>query len=291
LKQIHFIINPIAGSGKKKISHDLLCSYFNTEDFNLELKYSKYKKHAITLTHASIEEKADIIVACGGDGTINEVASCLVNSSILLGIIPMGSGNGLASNLEIPKNIEKAIQNIKNQNIKKIDVGQINGKYFFSNTGSYFDALVTQHYEASGNRKLLSYVLASIKTLRSFSYDEEVSLKIKEENISLFPFMIFISNSNELGYNVSLTPKASLQDGLLDVLIVPKLNKLRLLLFGLLTLLKKPHWLKEVSYHQTKALTLKRESSFKVQIDGEYHNINANKLSISILKASLSVIT
>ena len=290
MKHIHFIINPIAGSGKKHISHDLLGSYFDKKSFKLSLKYSEFKKHAIQLTQESIKENADIIVACGGDGTINEVASCLVNTTIILGIIPIGSGNGLASNLQIPKNIEKAIQLIKTQSIKKIDVGSINGKYFFSNTGSYFDALVTQHYEASGKRKLLSYVNASIKTLKTLRYDEVVNVKCNNENMSLSPFMIFISNSNELGYNVSLTPKASLQDGLLDVLIVPKLNKLKLLFFGLLTIIKKQYWLKDVSYYQTKSLTLNRISPFQVQIDGEYHNINDNTLSVSILEASLSVV-
>jgi len=290
LKQIHFIINPIAGSGKKTISHDLLLSYFSPKYFTLNLKYSNYKKHAIQLTQESIKEKADIIVACGGDGTINEVASCLVNSSIILGLIPIGSGNGLASNLQIPKNVEKAIQLIKTQTIKKIDVGHINNKYFFSSTGSGFDAKVTEYYEASGKRKLSSYVSASIKTLNTLRYEEKVEVKCNDEVISLYPFMIFVSNSNEVGYNVSLTPKASLQDGLLDVLIVPKLNKLRLLFFGLLTLIKKQYWLKEVSYYQTKAITLNRASDFQIQIDGELHNINTNKISVSILEASLSVI-
>ncbi|WP_103192041.1 diacylglycerol/lipid kinase family protein [Formosa algae] len=103
MKQIHFIINPIAGSGEKRLSINILRKFFELEAYNIELKYSSFKGHAIDLTKESINQEADVIVACGGDGTINEVASVLVGTGIPLGILPIGSGNGLASHLKIPK--------------------------------------------------------------------------------------------------------------------------------------------------------------------------------------------
>ena len=109
ITHIHFIVNPIAGSGKNKIHLDLLHQFFEPENYKVTIKYSEYKRHSTLLTQDSIKEGATIIVACGGDGTINEVASCLVNTNIVLGIMAMGSGNGLASNLKIPKNIKKII--------------------------------------------------------------------------------------------------------------------------------------------------------------------------------------
>jgi len=124
LKHIHFIVNPISGKGKHAISTEFLSQYFDIEKHTVTIKLSEYKKHAIQLTQESINENATIIVACGGDGTINEVASCLVNTNIILGIIPVGSGNGLASNLKISKNIEHAIHKIINHHVEKIDVGK-----------------------------------------------------------------------------------------------------------------------------------------------------------------------
>ncbi|HEX9601926.1 MAG TPA: diacylglycerol kinase family protein, partial [Mariniflexile sp.] len=208
MRHIHFILNPIAGSGNNSLDLALLNKHFNTKDFTIAVKPTSYKKHAVKLTQDSIAENADVIVACGGDGTINEVASCLVNSSIILGIIPIGSGNGLASNLNIPKNLDKALALIKKQTVKKIDVGQLNSHYFFSNTGIGFDAQVIKHYEAANKRTLSSYVKATLKSLRKSNKLIEVETTLNGDIVKQKPFLIFISNSNQMGYNVSLTPKA-----------------------------------------------------------------------------------
>ncbi|MFD2823290.1 diacylglycerol/lipid kinase family protein [Lacinutrix iliipiscaria] len=289
---IHFIINPIAGEGKNKITKGFLLKHLEADSYHVTIKHSEYKKHAIELTQNSIAEKASIIVACGGDGTINEVASCLINSSIILGVIPTGSGNGLASNLNIPKDINKALELIKNQDVKSIDAGQINNKIFFSNTGIGFDAQVVKHYEASAQRKLSSYIKACLKALQSFKGKNKVVITINDQQIVTNPFLIFTSNSNELGYKVSLTPKASLQDGLLDVLVVPKMNLLKTLFFGVLILFKKHHVLSQVKTYMTKRLTLsiQYQDFFETQIDGEFYKINSNTIHISIIEKALLVI-
>ena len=292
LTQIHFIINPIAGSGNHKINHNFLESYFNLDEFHITTKYSNYKTHTTELAKKSIIEKADIIVACGGDGTINEVASCIIGTPILLGIIPLGSGNGLATNLKIPKKLDKAIGIIKRKNVRTIDIGVLNKKYFFSNTGVGFDAYVIKNYEESNNRKFLSYINAFFKSFKNINDTRLIEVTMNKETFKVKPFMIFISNSNELGYKVSLTPKASLEDGLLDILIVPKLNAFKIILFSLLMIIKKHHLLKEVKSIQTKQLLLYRKdfNYFKMQIDGEYHFIESNKISISIAEKRLRVI-
>lgn len=293
MKQVHFIVNPIAGAGNNQLTAAYLNSFFEENRYAITIKYSDYKKHSKALTKASIEEGAHIIVACGGDGTINEVASCLVGTAIVLGIIPFGSGNGLASHLKIPKNIENAILLIKNESVIKLDVGRINKKYFFSNTGSGFDANVIKHYERSKKRKFISYIQATFKAFKELQNTKKlIHISINDEWIYENPFMIFISNSNELGYKFSLTPKASLQDGFLDVMIVPKMGKLKTFLLGLLILVKKQHWLKEVKNYQDKHIKItQNEGHFlETQIDGELHSINADTISISILEKSLNVI-
>ncbi|XCF04774.1 diacylglycerol kinase family protein [Tamlana crocina] len=289
---IHFIVNPIAGSGHHSFSVPFLRDYFEADRYTITIKSSAFKGNAIDLTKESINEKADIIVACGGDGTINEVASTLVGTTIPLGIVPIGSGNGLACNLNIPKNIQKALYIIKNNQTTNIDVGCVNQRYFFSNTGFGFTAHVIQNYEALQTRTLWCYLKASLKSFQQYSKKNGVVISVNDKTELVNPFLIFVSNSNVMGYNVSLTPKASLKDGLLDVIIVPKISKLKMLLFGFCMLINKIGLLKEVRYYQTNELTLSRKQGafFESQIDGEISKINDTILSISIKKESLSVL-
>ncbi len=289
--KIHFIINPIAGKGENELSEALLETYFPKTEYSISIKKSEFALHAKALTKTSIEEGAEIIVACGGDGTINEVASCLVNTSVVLGILQMGSGNGLASNLKIPKNIKRALAIIKNQNIITIDTGTINGEPFFSNTGVGFDAHVISDFEENTTRQLFSYLQSTLRTLKKYHYKNVVELKYNETTELISPFLLFVSNSNEMGYKMSLTPKASLQDGLLDVVIVPELSYFKLFIFTLLFLFKKHHWLKEVRFKQITSLEIKSidDIILKTQKDGEFFVPNEPKIEIAIHPKNLNV--
>lgn len=288
---IHFIVNPISGKGKNELSPDLVSRYFPKSNYSTCIKKTEYAGHAIALAKTSIEEGAEIIVACGGDGTISEVASCLLNTSVVLGILPMGSGNGLASNLKIPKNKKKGLNIIKNQNITSIDTGSINGSPFFSNSGVGFDAHVISDYEENKARQLFSYVQSSFRTLKNYHYNNVVELTYDGTTEFISPFLLFVSNSNEMGYKMSLTPRASLQDGLLDLIIVPQLSYFKLLLFTILFLFKKHHWLKEVKFRQVKSLLIKSDDNtiLKAQKDGESFILKGSRIEISIRPENLKV--
>lgn len=291
--RIHFIVNPIAGKGNAPLTNEELEPYFIKGVHDLTIKVSEYKAHATELTQESISQKADVIVACGGDGTINEVATCLIGKNIALGIVPMGSGNGLASNLKIPKNRRKALEIIRDRHEERIDVGRINGRYFFSNTGVGFDASLIKHYESSEKRTLLGYIRACALTFRDIKRNEPQMIGVNGEDPMINPFIVLISNSNEMGYKLSLTPKASLQDGLLDVLVIKKIGRLKMLWLGMLILIRKVHWLKESKSFQTKELKLERKQAtfFDTQVDGEHHHINTNEITVSLLEKSLCVLT
>jgi len=291
--RIHFIVNPISGKGHAPLTHEELQTYFIKGVHDLTIKISEYKAHAKELTQESILQKADIIVACGGDGTINEVATCLIGKNIALGIVPMGSGNGLASNLKIPKNRRKALEIIRNRQKEYIDVGQINNRYFFSNTGVGFDASLIKHYESSEKRTLLGYIRACVLTFRDIKKNKPLTIRINEESPMVNPFIVLISNSNEMGYKLSLTPKASLQDGLLDILIIKKIGRLKMLWLSFLVIIRKVHWLKESTSFQTKKIQLQHEAAdfFDTQVDGEHYRATKNQLTISVLEKSLCVIT
>lgn len=288
---IHFIVNPIAGKGKNELSESLLETYFPKDKYSVTIKKTEFICHATALTKSSIEQGAQIVVACGGDGTINEVASCLVNTSVILGIIPMGSGNGLASNLKIPKNLAKALDVIKSQKVISIDSGTINGEPFFSNTGVGFDAHVISDFEENTTRQLFSYVQSTLRTLKNYHYKNVVELKYSGITEKISPFLLFVSNSNEMGYKMSLTPRASLKDGLLDLLIVPQLSTLKLLLFALLFLFKKHHWMKEVRFAQVVDLQIKSRDNtiLKAQKDGGTFIPKTPEIDISIHPENLKV--
>ena len=289
---IHFIVNPISGNGNNLLTPETVSRVFNLDQFCFEIKETQKPKHATELTNASIIEGADIIVACGGDGTVNEIASCLVGSSVKLGVVPMGSGNGFAATLKIPKSIIGALNIIKESNNTQIDVGEINKNYFFSNTGIGFDANVIKNYSKTSQRKLTSYLKAFLLTFFNNPASHTLKITTESQSMKLKPFMVFASNSNEMGYDVSLTPKASIQDGVLDIIIVEPLNKLEIIYFAFLLLIKKPQRFKKAHYFLTKntEITNLDKGGFLAQIDGEPRQINTNTIKITVKKKALSVV-
>jgi diacylglycerol kinase (ATP) len=288
---IHFIINPISGSGKHNITAAYLLNQFPQDQYQIEVDYTRQKKHAIELAKAAVAKKPDYIVACGGDGTINEVASCLVGTTIKLGIIPVGSGNGLASNLNIPRNFDKAATVIKNGNTAFIDVGKINQYYFFSNMGIGIDAMIIKKYEHSGNRTLSSYIKAALSSSFQFKAQHAV-VKYNGKTLKVNPFMLFISNSNEMGYNMSLTPNASLSDGVLDMVIIPELTFLEKLLLGFNVLRNSIEKFKKAAYTTISEVSIEMPQKIfiDVQIDGELQNLKTNIVQVSILPKSIEVL-
>lgn len=288
---IHFIINPISGSGKHNLRTSYLENFFPTEDFKITINYTKHKGHATILTKKAILQKANYIVACGGDGTINEVASCLVGTKIILGIIPVGSGNGLASNLNIQRDHAKAIAIIKNGKTIAIDVGTVNDQYFFSNMGIGIDALIIKKYDRYRKRKLSSYVTAALSSSFKFKSSPAI-ISIEDQSIKVNPFMLFVSNSNVMGYNMSLTPKASLQDGLLDIVVIPELSFFEKLILGFNIITNSIETFKKAKNILVTDLHIEMPEKIFIdtQIDGELHNLKTNHLTIGIIHNGLQVL-
>jgi len=288
---IHFIINPISGSGKHNLSASYLLNQFSKHKYKIQVDYTNQKKHAIVLTKAAILQNPDYIIACGGDGTINEVASCLVGTSIKLGIIPVGSGNGLASNLNIPRNFDKAVAIIKKGNATAMDVGQLNQKYFFSNMGIGIDALIIKKYERAGKRTLSAYIKATLSSSLEFKPQKTI-LHFNDQILEPDPLMLFISNSNEMGYNMSLTPKASLHDGSLDMIIIPKLSFFEKIILGYHVLRNSIEKFEKAKHFLIKDIQIEMPSKIFIdaQIDGEHYNLKTNEIKVSILPNALQVL-
>ncbi|GEP50800.1 hypothetical protein FNO01nite_14720 [Flavobacterium noncentrifugens] len=288
---IHFIINPISGNGKHNLTASLLRNFFPRSEFTIAVDYTKYKQHAIALTKYAANKGPDIIVACGGDGTINEVASSLVGTSIKLGIVPVGSGNGLASNLNIPKNLDKALKIIRKGHSNPIDVGQINDKYFFSNMGIGVDAMIIKKYEQSGKRTLSAYVKAALASGFNFK-STNTKMVFNDKVLNVNPFMLFVSNSNEMGYNMTLTPKASLSDGWLDLVVVTEISTIDKLKLGYAVLRNKIEYFNKAQHDLIQNLKIEMPDKIftDAQIDGEHHNLKTNIIEVSIIQKGLNVV-
>lgn len=291
-QRICFIINPIAGLGIQKINRLEIKNYFPKKSYKVFFKETQYSGHAALLAREAITEGADIIVACGGDGTINEIASELVGKKTALGFLPIGSGNGLATNLNIPKNLDEALLRLSRLNTQSIDVGQINNTYFFSNMGIGFDAEVLHKYKRIKNRPFLSYLKAVFNAFLRHKNTTNLEFTSDDFSISLDPFMFFVANSNQLGYNISLSRNASLTDGLLDLVIIKRQPKYKLLFLGLLMLLKKEKYFKGMITYPVRKIKVKLSSinPFYLQKDGELCRVNDNELSITVLNHALRVI-
>ena len=223
--KVIFIINPISGTAGKGHIVGMVPQYLGDSRFEVDIKYTEHSGHAAELARQAASRAFDIAVAVGGDGTVNEVARSLVHTETALGIVPCGSGNGLARHLGIPMNPSGALRVIADCNIEKLDYGMINDTPFFCTCGVGFDAFVSSKFAESGKRGLLSYIENTLREglkYRSDTYDIEVD----GEKQHYKAFLIACANASQYGNNVYIAPQASMSDGLMDVTIMEPFNVL-----------------------------------------------------------------
>lgn len=218
-RRILFIMNPISGTSNKKGIPDLIHSGIDSERFDYEIRLTEYAGHAAAIAAEARDNHIDVVVAIGGDGTVNEVARSLVHSETALGIIPCGSGNGLARHLLLPLNVKKAIAVINKCEIRKLDYGVINGHEFFCTCGMGFDAFVSQKFAESGKRGPISYIENILR--EGLKYKPETYVVEDETGTKRYKaFLISCANASQYGNNAYIAPQASMSDGLLDVVVM-----------------------------------------------------------------------
>ena len=288
-KRILFIVNPISGSRRKRNLPRLIDENINKSKFKVTIALTEYAKHAIDISRQAVINGFDIIVAVGGDGTINEVASQMIHSNSTLGIIPGGSGNGLARHLNIPLSPLKAIY-LLNEGIEtKIDTASINGKPFVSIAGVGFDALVAKKFSDSQRRGFLTYFKIAANEFVNYK-PKKYTLRFNEGlYIKQRAFFIAFANSNQFGYNTKIAPNAKLNDGKIDVCIVQKPNVFQTPIVANLLLLKLIDRSPLVDIISTTGLVIERKKNKYVNIDGEPVKLK-KKLKIEVVPKSLKVI-
>ena len=284
---IAFIVNPLSGTDRVKALENLIFENLDKNIFEIEIVFTKYAGHATLLSKELAQKNTNIIVAVGGDGTVNEVASALVNSKSILAILPKGSGNGLARACKIPLNTSKALQIILKQDSIKIDVGFANEKYFFSNTGVGFDAFVSKQCKNEKNRGIKMYLQKSIQAFINYQ-PENYLIEIDEKTYNTKAFMISIANGNEFGYGFKIAPTASLSDGLLDIMIIEPLTLLTATTVSFNAWKGNIHQHSKVTHLQGKSIKINNNLMDCFQIDGDAVELNKN-LEIKILPKALNI--
>jgi diacylglycerol kinase (ATP) len=269
--KVLFVVNPIAGGGKiiERVTAAIR-ETFRESGITYDIVTTQGKGDGTLFAQKAATEGYNLVVAIGGDGTVNEVATGLVGTPLVLGIIPIGSGNGLARGLRIPLNYWDACRLILRGKSTKIDVGRVCDRYFFATSGIGFDAHVGKIYneQAGHARGFFPYVQFAVTEF--FNYEpQEVLLTFNGKTSRHIPFVLTVANVEQYGGGAIIAPDAAPDDGLLNISIIPQTNP-----FQVLTHLPKlfagtidqfPHF----ENHQTDALTITRPSPGPVHVDGE----------------------
>lgn len=288
MRKVLFVINPHSGVDRKKKLQSLIEENLDSKKFSYEIAWTQYAKHGIEIGRQAALDGIDIIVAVGGDGSVNDIVNGIINTDVSLAIIPKGSGNGLSRSLNIPMNAKAAIQLINSGSLAKIDVGKINERLFVSNAGVGFDALVTDKFKSSKNRGFRAYSKIITQHLLSYKpllYSIEIDGKKSKEKA----FMLTVANGVQLGYGFKIAPDASVHDGLFDIVILSKFPKVFAFTIALLAFTGQIHKSRFVKHLRGKHIKIEHAELTKMQFDGESESCN-QIVTIELIPQSLNVI-
>jgi len=282
-----FIINPISGGKKKDRVPKVIEKHLDPEVFNPTIVFSNSVAHARKIAKDAVNI-FDVIVAVGGDGTVNEVASAMVHSNTVLGIIPYGSGNGLSRFLGISMDTVKAINTLNASRIEIIDSAVLNGQPFFNMAGMGFDAHISEVFARQKTRGIFTYIKSSIEEISKYQ-SQTYSLNIDGKEYIREAFMLSFANSSQYGNNAHISPHASVQDGLLDICVIRKFPLWRFPEMGIRMLTKTAEGTRYVEIIRGKHIHVKRKNPGPVHIDGEPQMSGADT-QVDVAPHSLKVI-
>lgn len=292
--KVRFIINPASGKTRKaeaKVA-EAVREALKDEEGLFEIKVASEKGSASALSKEALERGFEAVFACGGDGTVNEVATQLVGTGVLFGIVPIGSGNALAAALNIPKDIHAAVGLVKDVKVKEIDVGVACGRYFFSTAGFAFEAHLSRSYtEGVFSKKIRGtapYYPLALKEFFRYA-PEPVTIKTPEGTETARPFLLTAANTPQFGGGAFISPGASPEDGLMDICLVDKVGVYGA--FGLARKLfsKSIHEFKSFRCIRTERAEITGRTSTLCHIDGEPFDWDGD-IIIEVLPKKLKVL-
>lgn len=273
-----FIVNPISGNGNKSN----IISRLEAGGFNIV--HTEYAGHAEELARQASERT---IVAVGGDGTVNEVARGIIGSDKTLGIIPCGSGDGLALHLGISRKFDHALDTVLNGTSHSMDAGVINGRLFFSVCGVGFDALVSEKFAKSGKRGLLNYVEQGMSLWREFK-PEKYTITVDDKTWENEAALITVGNSSQWGNGAKITPLADSCDGLLDVTVADMFTTLEMPALAYLLMTGHLERSSRIHCYRGKTIRISRSSGGPAHVDGDWFEAGT-EIEIRIIPKALNV--
>jgi diacylglycerol kinase (ATP) len=287
-KRIVFIVNPKSGTQLQTRIRESVDQHLNHRKFEYSIWHTEYPGHATELSRRAVAEGYEIVVAVGGDGSINEVAAGLLHTDVVLGIVPAGSGNGLAMHLGYGRQIASAVRKLNSAEVKTVDCGLFNGRPFVNVAGVGFDGLVSNLMKNASKRGFLPYFLSSIKA--GLEYTPKVcSLEANGTMLTESCFAIAIANGPMYGYNFQIAPGAKMDDGLLSVVVLKKAPRWQYfatvpsMLNG--KILEAPF----VEHFTTSSLTIRSEGENFLHLDGEGEKMTG-ELKFEILPMALKIL-
>lgn len=288
---IWFIINPNAGTNRKKQIADLVNQVFDAAEFSISFKETAYAGHAIHIAKEAVAQKVDIVVAVGGDGSVNEVAQGVIHQErTLLGILPLGSGNGLARSLKIPTDALQALQIIKQQQHLCIDTALINDEtLMLSNVGVGFDTAVAKDFAQNKKRGLLTYVKLVTQNILQYK-PKKWTVYIDDAPIETEAFMLNVANANQFGYNFTIDPTGEITDGKLELVIIkpfPLPMGAEIAIRGFTNTIHNSNY---TAVYSGKKFEFRQIDQGFYQVDGDFKELNATSLTVTIQPKSLRVI-
>lgn len=267
-KKLLAVINPISGTANKQYIPETITEVMDESKWDVTIRFTQRPGHATDLAKQAIKQGYYGVLAIGGDGTINEVAAALRDSDTALGIIPNGSGNGLARHLNIPIDVKRALEEINNDRIEQFDYCMANQHPFFCTCGVGFDAHVSAKFAESKKRGPMSYIKNTlVEYLRYRS--EEYSIETADKVLTERAFVIACGNASQYGNNAFITPNASMQDGLIDVTLIQPFTPLDTAVLGILLFTKHIDQDTNIQSFRTPSLTIHRPKAGVMHIDGE----------------------
>ena len=287
-KRILFIVNPISGKQKQTGIRDVIEKWINREQYDHSIVITEKGGDATDFARQAVTDGIDIVVAVGGDGTVNEVGQALVNTPVAMGIIPSGSGNGLARHLKIPFNYKKAIQVINKGNIRKIDTATVNEKVFLSVAGIGYDAFVAKKFAKAPKRGFISYFRIVSSEYPGYK-PKKYEIEIDGQKIIRRALLVTFANSNQFGNNTSIDPEASIDDGYIDVCIVRRIPLLLLPLYVPFLFTRTFHKTQYIEIFKAREVKILRKKGKTIHFDGDPFKMD-KALEMKINPLSLKII-
>lgn len=286
-KKALLIINPVSGTRSKQDLGTVVKSRLQPLGIDVKVKETKGAGDAFSFATEAVSDSYDMVISAGGDGTVNEVANALSFTDCILGILPFGSGNGLARSVGVPQDTFAALKLIEAGHYLTSDRGVVNGKPFYCTFGIGFDAAVSEKFALMKKRGRITYIRSAFREFLNYQ-SKSYTIVIDGKVITEKALLIAVCNAPQYGNNAYIGPKAKLTDGLLDITVVHSDNPFHTLLMSMDMMTGMLDKNRGIGTFRVPKLTIVRTDDGPVHLDGEPMHMD-KELDIKCEKGAVKI--